>query len=264
MQTDGDNVQWLQGNFFLNKSYWANPARGSMPFGWSVCFTQLAQLCPPAIDYAFATRTKNDSFIEWGGGYYYPDLFGASRSNRWELVAQQAKRTWTLMKRTNTRVIGFNVAKHDSPETKKAMETFAAQTDGLLGVLIFQYAPYEAGAGKRFVVKDASGSNVPVVTARYSIWENSNQRPRAGTPAKIAREIHDSGKGRTDWAMLHVWSYFKKSPGRDENAENIPQARGHETGERGYSPAAWCAERLPTDIKVVSVEEMLAGIANSP
>ena len=34
--SDGDNVQWLQGNFFLgNQSYWGNPQRGKIPFGWS-------------------------------------------------------------------------------------------------------------------------------------------------------------------------------------------------------------------------------------
>lgn len=257
VQTDGDNVQWLQGNFFLHPSYWANPARGSIPFGWSVCFTHLAQLCPPAIHYAFATRKPTDSLIEWGGGYYYPDLFASSRGNRWDLLAEHARRTWTHMKRTNTRVIGFNVAKHDSPETRKALEVFAAQCDGLLGILLFQYAPYEAGAGARFTVKDSRGQKIPVVTARYSIWENSNNRARAGTPAKIAREIRASGPNRHDWAIAHVWSYFKKSPGSDENAENIPQANGDRNGERGYSPAVWCAERLPNDIRKVSIEEML-------
>ena len=87
IDTDGDNVQWLEGNFFGNDSYWGNPERGKIPFGWSCCFDQLAQLCPQAIEYALATRTTNDWFIEWGGGYYYPDRFGRERTNRWELLA---------------------------------------------------------------------------------------------------------------------------------------------------------------------------------
>ena len=41
-------------------------------------------------------------------------------------------------------------------------------TDGLLAMLVFQYAPYEAGAGKVFWVKDRLGLDVPVITARYS------------------------------------------------------------------------------------------------
>ena len=42
------------------------------------------------------------------------------------------------MQKNNTRVIGFNVAKLDSPDALKAYEIFARQTDGLLAILAFQ------------------------------------------------------------------------------------------------------------------------------
>jgi hypothetical protein len=266
VETDGDNVQWFQGNFFRgNPSYWSNPDRGRIPFGWSSCFAQLAQLCPQAVDYAAATRTANDSFIEWGGGYYYPDHFAMNRKNRWELLARQARRTWALMQKTGARIIGFNVEKHDSADTRKACEVFARETDGLLGILVFQYAPYEAGGGKRFWVKDRNGIDVPVITARYAIWENANNRARAGTPAKIAREIRQSVEKtaptenpRYDWVICHAWSWFRKVPGADENAENLPQADAAARGAvRGYTPIIWCAERLPANIRVITPEELI-------
>jgi hypothetical protein len=262
IQTDGDNVQWLQGNFFHHPSYWADPSRGKIPFGWSTCFAHLTQLSPDAIDFAVATATTNDWFIEWGGGYYYPDRFGSARNNRWELLAQHTRRTWSLMKKTNSRIIAFNVAKHDSADARKSYEIIARETDALLGILIFQYAPYEAGAGKVYWVKDKNGIDVPVVTARYSIWENSNQRARAGTPAKIAREITESvaqtSMPRYDWAITHAWSYFKKSATRDDNAENLPQENAPSAGGiRGYTPVQWCAARLPSTIRVISPEELL-------
>ena len=259
-------MQWFEGNFFRgSQSYWSNPERGKIPFGWSCCFAQLAQLCPQAMDYALATRSPNDSFIEWGGGYYYPDHFGLNRTSRWELLARHARRTWALMKRTETRIIGFNVTRYDSPEALKAYEIFASQTDGLLAILVFQYYPYEGGAGKRFWVKDRNGINVPVITARYSIWEHANRRARAGTPAKIAREIRQTVEQtppgqlpRYDWVICHAWSYFKKAPGTDEKAENVPQENASaQGGERGYSPVTWCAERLPPGIRVVSPEELV-------
>ena len=79
--TDGDNVQWFEGSFFRgSQSYWNNPGRGEIPFGWSCCFAHLAQLCPEAIEYARATRSPNDAFAEWGGGYYYQDFGGAGAS----------------------------------------------------------------------------------------------------------------------------------------------------------------------------------------
>jgi hypothetical protein len=160
----------------------------------------------------------------------FPDLFGIERADRWELLAQHARRTWALMQKNNTRVIGFNVAKFDSADARKAYEVFARQTDGLLAILVFQYSAYEAGAGKTFWVKDRNGVEVPVVSARYSIWSHAN-RPRAGTPAKVAREIRETVERtpqgdlpRYDWVIAHVWSWFKAAPGTDENAEEMPQA----------------------------------------
>ncbi len=265
IETDGDNVQWLEGNFFGNGGYWGNPERGKIPFGWSCCFDQLAQLCPQAIEYAQATRSTNDWFIEWGGGYYYPDHFGRDRTNRWELLARHARRTWELMQKTNTRIIGFNFVQCDSPETRKACEVFAGQTDGLLAILAFQYSAYEAGAGKTFWVKDRNGIEVPVITARYSIWEHANRRERAGTPAKVAREIRETVEKvppgqlpRYDWVIAHAWSWFKRAPGTDEDAEDMPQEEASAKGGAcGYSPVTWCAERLPAGIRVVSPEELV-------
>ena len=266
--TDGDNVQWFEGNFFRSsegrKSYWGNPDRGKIPFGWSCCFAHLAQLIPGAIDYAVSTQAPNDSFIEWGGGYYFPDLFAVDRADRWELLAQHARRTWTLMRKTGTRVVGFNVARVDSADARKAYEVFARQTDGLLGILVFQYDGYEAGAGKVFWVKDRNGVEVPVVSARYSIWSEA-KRARVGTPAKVAREIRQTVENtrpgdlpRYDWVIAHVWSWFKRAPGPDENAEDMPQenaaARG---GVRGYTPVTWCAERFPSHIRTVRPEELI-------
>jgi hypothetical protein len=267
ISTDGDNVQWFEGNFFRSSasvSYWSNPDRGKIPFGWSCCFAHLAQLCPQAIDFALSTRSPNDGFIEWGGGYYFPDLFCVNRADRLDLLAQHARRTWTMMQKNNTRVIGFNVARLDSPDALAAYQVFAGQTDGLLAILVFQYDRYEAGAGRVFWVKDRNGIEVPVVSARYSIWNHANGRPRSGTPAKVAREIRETVErarpGESphyDWVIAHVWSWFKPAPGPDENAEDLPQENAADRGGmRGYAPVMWCAARLPSNIRVVSPEEL--------
>jgi hypothetical protein len=264
--TDGDNVQWFEGNFFRgNPSYWSNPERGKIPYGWSCCFAHLAQLCPQVIEYAQATRSTNDSFIEWGGGYYYPDRFGLARSNRWELLACQGRRTWELMKKTGSSIVGFNVSQFDSPDALKAYEVLASQADSLLAILIFQYSPYEAGMGKMFWVKDRNGIELPVITARYSIWEHQNSRPQSGTPAKVAREIRQTidttpqeQLPHYDWVITHAWSYFKRAPGVDETAEDMPQDNAAaQGGVRGYYPVTWCAEGLQPGIRVISPEEMV-------
>lgn len=271
VSTDGDNVDFFEGDFFrahFSTNYWANPERGEFPFGWSCCFAQLAQLCPEAIDYAVETQSQSDSLLEWGGGYYYPDHFASRRPDRWELLARHAHRTWNLMKQNNTRVIGFNVSKFNSADALKAYGVIARQTDGLLAILVFQYDAYEAGAGERFWVKDAKGIDIPVISARYSIWNGLNDRPRAGTPAKVAREISQTVKNastasqpRYDWVMVHAWSWFRHIPGNDENGEDMPslprEAAAAKGGQSIYGPARWCAERLPANVRSVSPEELI-------
>lgn len=265
INSDGDNVQWYEIGFFLHgQDYWTSPERGRMPFGWSCCFAHLRQLAPQIIDYACATQRPNDWFIEWGGGYYYPDLFALERPDRWGLLARHAQRTWAWMKQNNTRVIGFNVRKFDSPDALKSYEVFAQQTEGLLAILVFQYSPYEGGAGKVFWVKDKKGVEVPVFTTRYSIWSQTKPRERSGSPAKIAREIRETVAQtpaaelpRLDWVVVHVWSYFQKAAGNDDLAENLPKDAHLKTGRRAYEPATWCAERLPNDIRVVSPDELV-------
>ncbi len=270
VSSDGDNVDRFEGSFFRGyegTNDWGTLDRGKIPYGWSCCFAHLAQLCPQAIDYAAANQSTNDWFLEWGGGYYYPDLFGLERTNRWELLAQHARHTWAMMQRTHTRVIGFNMAKFDSPDARKAYAVIAGQTDGLLAILVWQYDCYESGGGRVFWVKDRTGADVPVISARYSIWNHTNRRPRSGTPAKVARVITQtfdtapSGDLPSyDWVNVHAWSWFKQAPGADEDAEEMTQdsvqARA-QGGRRGFTPASWCAERLPGAIRVVSPEELI-------
>ena len=261
--TDGDNVQWYECDFFLtNADFWNSPSRGSIRFGWSNCFSHLTQLAPLIVDYALETRTPVDEFIEWGGGYYYPDVFAASRPNRWELLAQHAARTWKLMQRNDTRIIGFNMVSVDSQDARRAYEVFAKETDGLWAILAFQYAPYEGGDGKTFWVKDRRGIEIPVITARYSLWEHASRRPRAGTPAKVAREIGElvshSDQPRYDWVISHAWSFFRSTHGADERAEEMPQADARKQGGvRGLTPSTWCAQRLPEQVRVVGPEELV-------
>ena len=195
--TDGDNVQWYMGGLCRAQgdSWYGHPQRGRFPFGWSCCFSQLAQLCPETLHYCVDTQTVNDTFIEWGGGYFYPDKFGLNRPDGEALLARHARRTWALMQQTGTRIIAFNVSDFDSEASLKAFETYARNMDGLLGILAFQYSPYEGGAGRVLWVKDSHDRVVPVVSARYSLWENASRRP-GRYAGQGCQEIRYAGCGR--------------------------------------------------------------------
>jgi hypothetical protein len=92
-----------------------------------------------------------------------------------------------------------------------------------------------------------------------------NSRPRSGTPAKVAREIRQTVEHtppaelpRNDWVNAHAWSWFKKAPGADENAEDMPQENAEaQGGARGYTLVTWCVERLPASIRAVGPEELV-------
>ncbi|WP_165227287.1 GxGYxYP domain-containing protein [Aquisphaera insulae] len=264
VMTDGDNVQWYEGGFFGGPSYWSSPARGKIAFGWSCPFAHLAQLGPVLIDRAREQRGPNDSFLEWGGGYYYPDLFARDRPDRWGLLAEHARRTTQLMQRTGTRLIGFNVSDIDSPDAIRSYQAIAGASRGLAAILAFEYNPYEGGAGRVWWVRDADGVEIPVISTRYSIWEHYPAGRSGGTPAKVARLIRESDAAaaaakeapRLDWVIVHAWSYFRHAPGSDESAEEMPQDEGPSRGVRGYVPATWCAERLPESIRVIAPEEL--------
>jgi hypothetical protein len=81
----------------------------------------------------------------------------------------------------------------------------------------------------------------------------------------VAREIRETVARtpreelpRYDWVIAHVWSYFRRAPGADEEAENVAQeAASNHSGVRGYTPVTWCAERLPKGIRVVCPEELI-------
>lgn len=264
--TDGDNVQWYMGGFYRQEkgSWWHSPDRGRFPFGWSCPYTHLIQVCPVAVDYGVDTQSLHCWMVEWGGGYYYPDHFGAKRENRKELLAQHARRTWENMKQSGTTIIGFNLLDINSESALEAYEIYAQEMEGLLAILTFQYYPYEGGKGSIHWVKDRRGIEVPVISARYSIWGNTD-RPHAGTPAKIARLLNadarkakETGKPALSWTITHCWSYFQPSAASGDHDEDMPQKDARlKGGIRGLTPVGWCVDRLSDDIQVVSPEELI-------
>ena len=67
------------------------------------------------------------------------------------------RRTQAVMQANEKRSSDSMSGDYDSPDALEAYETIARETDQLLAILVFQYAPYEAGAGKTFWVKDRRG-----------------------------------------------------------------------------------------------------------
>jgi len=266
LMTDGDNVQWLMGEFQIGgeRSWWGSPARGGVPMGWGTCIADLAQLCPYALQRLVSTATERDDLVLMGGGYYYPDLFGAARQDV-EALRLHARRIRGYLRMTGVRVLHMNASKWDSPEAVRAYTIFAEEIPELEGILMIQYAPYTAGKGKVIWVKRRDGSEMPVVSARFGIWAHS-PFPDDGTPAKIARLLNgmpaigaEATESGFSWVTVHCWSWFREAPEQTtDDAELVDQSKAQELGaKRGMEPVVWCARRLSPHVRVLTPTEMV-------
>lgn len=272
VMTDGDNVQWLMGNFLGGEedSWWASPARGRFPMGWTACQADLAQLSPYTLGRLASTAKPNDDLVLYGGGYYYPDLFGKSRPGPTDWLRQHAERIAPYMRLAGSRAFAVNCARWDGAEARRAYALYARKLPNLAGVLAVQYAPYTAGAGRVLWFPNAQGAPIPVVSARFALWSHTNT-PQDGSPAIIAERLNalpSAGPPETEdrftWITVHCWSYFmepsreRTGPPEDPYTEQVDQAAARERGaRRGLWPVLWCRERLAPHVRVVTPTDLL-------
>jgi len=259
IMTDGDNVQWFMCGFCMDKNYWASVDHGAYPVGWGAPYACLDQACPATDAYLVETQPDTSTVILHAGGYYYPDLLGKRLGARvrHELLVTHARRLNHFMKRAGGKTLMFLCMDLDSDAAREAYAVFAQEIEDLVGMFAIQYYPYEGGNGKVYWVKNAEGTDIPVVTAKYAIWAHLKNE-RAGTPAKIARLINEDARGDDPllaWTTVHTWSGFKKIDDNDELAEN-GQFRAEGT-EAAITPTRWCVDRLSDQVRVVTPEELL-------
>lgn len=74
-----DSAAWLYGQM---RSKWDSPARGTVPIGWAVD-SELSLRFPVIYKYLYATRSKNDFFIQGdsGAGYLNPTQLAPPRDS---------------------------------------------------------------------------------------------------------------------------------------------------------------------------------------
>lgn len=249
VMSDGDNMQWSMGRFTDSKSFYGNPRRGLI--SWTSCPVNLSQVSPYTWN-DIADMQEGSSLIEYGGGYHYPDLFAVNRPNREALLVQFARRLNRHMKKLGVTVLGFICMDVHSDAAREAFQVYAREIENLTGILAVQYYPYELG-GEILWVDNGRGQDIPVVTARYSIWNsNSYARPRAGAPEYVAALINRDAlrtpvddDGKLAWTVVHAWSEF--SPSDSQMPETVS----------GAETALCSSDRLIPSVRNVSIYELL-------
>jgi hypothetical protein len=252
VMSDGDNMQWMVGSFIDNPDYLGNKDRGKVGLSWTLCPINLSVISPFTWNSIADDQSKNSSYIEYGGGYQYPDLFAMNRPNRLELLREFAKSINYNLQRLNIKIFGFICMDISSKEAQEAFQIYAEELKGITGMLAVQYFPYELD-GKIYWETNTKGIDIPVVTARYSIWnEVSKARPRAGAPEYISSLINRdalTAKANNNymlsWTIVHAWSDFS-------NTSKIT-----ETPAIGVNAVKTSKKLLINDVKTISVNELL-------
>jgi hypothetical protein len=269
VMSDGDNVQWMMGSFDMGggRNRWNSSYRGTLPIGWSLCYPDLAQLSPYTLDYFFSTATPTDDFLVFGGGYYYPDVYGSSRPGQ-DLLALHAARVGQYMQLGRMNLLLVNMQSWESAAAKKAYATYVREMPGLEAIYTVQYLPYTAGKGKILWIPNAQGGLTPVISLRYAIWAHSGE-PGTGGPIKVSRLLNEgahegppAGSEFFSTVMIHCWSWFKNppldaAPGADEID---PKHAGNPGTAGGLALERWCMDRLQPWVRVVTPSQ-LAGLA---
>jgi hypothetical protein len=265
LMSDGDNVQWMMGNFFHHRDYWASPSHGQFPVGYGMPVACLVQAVPDAMIHTQKTQPKQTDIFQSLGGYFYCDLLAVNRTPevREKLLIEHARRLDALMARANVRTIKLVCMDVQSEAAKQAYEILVREMPHAIGMFVIQYSPYEAGDGETYWYANARGEQIPVVTAKYSLWGGLDI-PRSGTPAKIASLVNADAKKAQQagdvfqaWVVVHVWSSFRDVQGDDPMAEEIPAGAPRDNARMATEPTAWSIRRLDPAIRVVGPEELV-------
>ncbi len=240
IESDGDNITWTMGNFASEKNFFANPARGTLPFGWSMTVSTLGEFGSDAWNYYVHAATPNDDFVHIGlTGYGFLDDTPPAD------ITRQATLLNPSLERANIHcMIAFTDKHWDSPASRNAYQNIVDHCPALHAILPLQYMPYAAGQGV-LLWCHRDGKRVPILPPRTDIWKIDDQGDFAAPPDHVATVLNrwasEPQKDFSDtyaWVIVHAWSDF-----------------GH--GVVGVSAAKACAAQLAPNIRVVKPSELV-------
>lgn len=252
VMSDGDNMQWSLDSYGESEKYMGNNDVDKVALSWTLCPTELSIVSPFTWNKMAARQHPGFSFLEYGGGYQYPDIFASMRPNRAQLVREFARRLNSHFQELGIEIFGFICFDVSSPEAQEAFRIYAEEMPGIVGMLAVQYFPYELDGGI-YWARNRAGIDIPVVTARYSLWNEVNPlRPRAGVPEYVASLINrdvtaarEEGERMLHWTIVHAWSDF---------AESSPATPSPAIG---FNPVETTQRLLLPGIRPVSAAELL-------
>lgn len=251
--SDGDNVQWMMGEFDKSE-YYTHPEANEMKMAFGLPVDNLSMMAPAMMQSLFDRQGPKTSLVQtFGGGYTYADNLGET-ANRTESLAYLSEATASHMRQHRVKVLALIAKDVRSEQALEAYQAYVDANDQLEGIIVTQYTPYAAGEGEIMWVTNSKGYDIPVVTIKYSLWNfGDHNNEREGTPTYIANKLNsESTDNPFSLISVHAWSRFADiGDANDELAENAG------SDVVGPGVAKLNADKLDEDFKVVSVEELI-------
>ncbi len=250
--SDGDNNQWMMGGFIEN--WYDVPASSANKVAFGIPTTTMPQMAPAAYKYILEHQPENSTLVEvQGGGVFYSDTYGKNR-NRKECLKEKAEMTAAWMRQHRIKVLGL-MAKESvgSGEAKEAYQAFIEANDQLEGIIALQYTPYAGGKGDIYWFANKEGYQIPVITIKYSLWNEPYIRKREGTPKYIANCL-DKDQNNSDFNLIciHAWSHFS-----DQGKDCDELAETKNGNIMGSGIATMLKNHLDDSYEVVSLQELI-------
>ncbi len=190
IMTDGDNIQWLLGDFADNALWYGSPHRGQVPIGWTVS-PALAELAPTVLKSLYDTAKAGDYFIAGpsGMGYLYPDDFNP--------VDSAAAISDRMMQKADLSIVNV-ICNLWQPQS---LAPYLAQPD-IDGMFFYSFSDGYQGLGGH----SQCFYDKPMISARYTLWQSYSSAPI------LARNVQALPKDPTDpnaytLVSVHVWDH---------------------------------------------------------
>ncbi|MFG1628816.1 GxGYxYP domain-containing protein [Kribbella sp. NPDC049227] len=191
--TDGDNIQWMLGDFPTDPRWFGSPRRGEVDLGWGIS-PSLIDLAPSVMRWYY-DQSRKDRWVVGpsGGGYMYPSRYPAAALDKHTASLAEAMGRADL---SVAQIIDF-----DAFENTSLWSSYLKRRE-IDGLIYLEYSRYDGLKGK---VVWSEGK--PVISARTMLWDGLDGADEASVTAELnaaTRNPHSTaGYSVVVW---HAWS----------------------------------------------------------
>jgi putative glycoside hydrolase with GxGYxYP motif/GxGYxY motif-containing protein len=191
--TDGDNIQWLLGDFQSDPRWYASQHRGEYGLGWGMSPT-LVDLAPSVMRWYY-DNAGTDRFVVGpsGGGYLYPSRYPSDE------LALHTSRLSDAMGRADLGVV--QIIDFGSFDDTALWSAYLRRRH-IEGLIYLEYSRYDTHKGRVVWANDK-----PVISARTMLWDGL----AGADEASVTAELNAAGRDPRTAAgysivMWHAWN----------------------------------------------------------